>query len=110
MTWAQAFRDIVVTSMNRGQLPVLGLIGIVVLLLWKMPESDVSKLVFDIFQELKNGQLLAYPLWLITVAGWFYHAKSMRQMFSDEAARIGREKSQPQSKISNTKFKSSDKK
>lgn len=110
VTWAQAFRDIVVTSMNRGQLPVLGVIAVVVLLVGRMQESDVSTLVFEIFHELKEGQLWGYVLWLLTLAGWFYHAKHTRRMFSDETARIGREKSELQGKLSNVKYKSSDRK
>jgi len=108
MTWAQACRDIVITSMNRGQLPVLGMIGVALLLVWKLPEDKSAELVFSIFEALGRGELYAYVLLTVTIAGWYFHSKWMRKMFSEEAARIGREKSGLQSALTGEKFKSSD--
>jgi hypothetical protein len=110
VTWAQACRDVVVTAINRGQLPVLGLLFLVALVLLKMPEEDVSKLVFSIVESFRRWELVAYPLLLITVGGWCWHAKWMRKAFSDEAERIGREKSVLQSVVSGVKYKSSNRK
>ena len=44
-SWARAFRDIVVTAMNRGQLPVLGVMSIFMLILWRIPEQDLSTIL-----------------------------------------------------------------
>lgn len=110
VTWPQAVRDIVVTSINRGQLPVLGIIAIVLLLIWKMPGLEAAALAREIFQALRNGELWAYPLLAGALGGWFFHVKSMRRMFSDEAERIGREKSNLQSKLSGVQYQSSDQK
>lgn len=110
VSWAQAVRDIFVTSMNRGQLPVLGMIAIVLLLIWKMPEADAGRLMHDLLSALRAGEMWSYGLLLATLAGWFFHAKFMRREFSDEALRIGREKSDLQGKLSGVKYESSDRK
>ncbi len=108
MSWAQAFRDVVVTSMNRGQLPVLGMISVALVLIWRLPEERAAELVFSILAALRRGELLAYVLLVFTLAGWYLHSKWMRKMFSAEAKRIGREKSGLQSQLTGENFKSSD--
>lgn len=108
MSWAQACRDIVVTSMNRGQLPVLGMIAVAMLLIWRLPEEKAGELVFSILAALGRGELWAYVFLVLVLAGWYLHSKWMRKMFSAEATRIGREKSDLQSQLAGEKFKSSD--
>lgn len=110
MSWAQAARDIVVTSMNRGQLPILGMIAVAMVLVLKMDEVTASAFVVSIVEALKSGALLGYFLFVVSIAGWFFHAKWMRKMFSQETKRIGREKSGLQSALSGQKFQSSDRK
>jgi hypothetical protein len=107
MTWAQALRDMVVASINRGQLPVFGIFFVLLMLVWKMPGEDVSKLVFEIFALLRNGELFAYILAFLLGIGWFVHARIMRKVFSDEFERIGLEKSELQGKLAGKKFGSS---
>ncbi len=107
MSWAQAFRDIVVTSMNRGQFPVLGMIALAMLLIWRLPEEKTGELVFSILAALRQGELWAYIFLVLVIAGWYLHSKWMRKMFSAEAKRIGREKSGLQSQLSGERFKSS---
>lgn len=109
ITWAQTFRDITIASMNRGQLPVLGCIGLFGCIIWKMPNKDVSKLVFDLVDRLSHGELIAYVLLIVVSVGWFIHAKIMRTNFSEEYKRIGKEKSKLQSRMAGVNFESSDK-
>lgn len=106
-TWAQAVRDIFVTSMNRGQLPVLGMIAVALLVLYRMPPEGLAALTHEVVTSLKNGELWAYLLELATVVAWYVHARSMRRNFSDEAERIGREKSKIQSQAAGVAFKTS---
>lgn len=109
VTWAHAVRDIFVTSINRGQLPVLGMIAVALLMLWKMPADDVSSLASEILHSLQNGELWGYLLFVLTLIGWYSHAKRMRKMFSAEAERIGTEKSRLQEKLVGHNYKSSNK-
>ncbi|WP_422452057.1 hypothetical protein [Endozoicomonas sp. ALC066] len=108
VTWAQSVRDITVSSINRGQLPILGVIGLLILVLWRMPPEDVSKLMFQVIEHLTDGGLMGYVLSFILAFGWFYHAKKMRTKFSTECRRIGKEKSDLQSSLAGVKFNSSD--
>ena len=105
--WSQAFRDMVVSAINRGQLPVFGTFLVILMLLWKMPGNDVSKLVFDILDSLRRLEFLAYLFLVVVCIGWFIHARVMRSAFSAEAERMGREKSELQRKLASTQFKSS---
>jgi len=110
VSWAQAIRDMVISAINKGQLPIFGLFLVILMLIYKMPETDVSKLVFEILDSLRRGEFIAYILLGITAFGWLAHARIMRKTFTDEARRIGREKSNLQSQLADIKFKSSNKK
>lgn len=107
VTWAQAFRDVTIASMNRGQLPVLALIAFVMLMVVRMPSEDVSKLVFSVMEKLANGEMVAYVLLVVVTGAWFFHARKMRQAFTAEMERAGREKSRLQGAVSGEQYKSS---
>jgi len=108
VTWAQAVRDILIGSMNKGQLPILAAFAIVFLIILKMPEEDVSTLAFDIFDSIKKGYLLGYILFIITLLTSFFSFKYLRKSYSYEYKRIGREKSELQKKITGIDFESSE--
>jgi hypothetical protein len=108
VSWAQAVRDIFVASIDKGQLPVLGIIFIFVMLIWKMPEQDVSRLMFQFFESLQRYESLGYVLSLILSIGWFSHVRQIRMSFRKEAERIGQEKSNLQNKLSDSTFESSE--
>lgn len=93
---AEAIRDVFITSINRGQLPVLGLISIILLIIYKIPSADIIILIHDIVHELGIISILSYLLNIGIVIAWSIHAKSVRQMHSNECARIGREKTELQ--------------
>jgi len=105
---SQAVRDVLVTAINRGQLPALGVIAIVLTLLWRMPESDISTLVFDLLDTLKKWQTTGYVLFLLCLFFWYIHVKHLRKAFSEEMRRVGREKSGLQNKHVEEPFKSSE--
>ncbi|MFJ2992719.1 hypothetical protein [Pandoraea sp. NPDC087047] len=109
VSWAQAVRDMVTASINRGQLPLFGFFFIIVVLVLKMPAEDVSRLVFELLACLKQGELIAYIVSGLLALGWFWHAKVMRKISSDEFDRIGNEKSRLQSQVTGVPYKSSDK-
>ena len=80
VTWAQAVRDIVVASINKGQF-LVAIVGIIFLVMVvKMPEKDVSKLAFEIVQDLKTLHLLGYALFIVTLGFWYLHAQLMRRL------------------------------
>lgn len=105
VTWAEAFRDITITSINRGQILPFILTLITLYILFKLPDSAIERIVIKVFE----GQL-AYiaPFLLIgSVVAWSFHCKRVRKQFSKEFERIGREKSHLQNKNLGKKFNSS---
>lgn len=107
-TWAQAVRDITNQAINRGQLPVLGIIVILLMLIWKMPQEQVGTFVMELLAAFRTNEILGWFFSVILALGWFFHARIMRRLYSLEFERIGREKSSAQSKAGNTPYRSSD--
>lgn len=87
---------------------MLGMIALAMVLIWRLPEEKSAELVFSILAALGRGELFAYVFLVLALIGWYLHSKWMRKMFSEEAKRIGREKSGLQSQLTGEKFKSSD--
>ena len=108
VTWAQACRDITVAAINKGQLPVLGAFAVLLLVISRLPPTEVASFAHDLLDELKRGNLWGYISSPAILTAWLLHVRSMRKQFSTEYARIGLEKSALQSKAAGTKFKSSD--
>ncbi|AYB34817.1 hypothetical protein [Chryseolinea soli] len=103
----QAIRDILVMSMNKGQFPV-ALIGLVVIcFVFKMPEKDVSKLVFELLALFKSLHLVGWTLGVVTSIGWLLHSKHQRRMINKEMARISRERNEKQAKLLERELRSS---
>lgn len=85
-------RDVLIASMSKGQFPLALLALIFVVMILKMPQADVSKLVFEIFQLLKQGYYVGYALSALTIGGWFMHARWQRRVIDSEMARIAQER------------------
>jgi hypothetical protein len=106
---SHAIRDVFVTALNKGQFP-LAIIGLIILvLIWRMPNQDVSKLVFEILADLKAGYLAGWGLTVITSLGWFFHAKHIRRVMQNEFNRISKERTEQQEKRLNKSLPSSNK-
>lgn len=94
--------------MNKGQLPILGVLAIIALVIWRMPENEITPMLKSIGQRMVEFELLSYPLLLVSLTGWFLHARNMRKRFSEEYKRIGREKSDLQRQLTGLDLQSSD--
>ena len=105
--WPQTIRDILIASMNRGQFPLAVVSLVVIVLILKMPEEDVSKLVFSIIDGLENWKLLGYFMSFGLAAGWFLHAKWQRKLLASEIERISNERNKVQAQKLGNKVKSS---
>jgi hypothetical protein len=83
--FAEMLRDVLVTSMSRGQFPfaLLGLIVLVILV--KMPSADVSALVFRILELVSHGDLVGTLAAISLAAGWRWHARYLRRRLSEES-------------------------
>lgn len=92
----QMLRDVLIASMNKGQL-LLTLAGILMgIALLRMPSADVSKFVFEVKSDLVEMKLLGYVLFVLALAGWIFHAKTQRRIIYPEMDRIAGERSRLQ--------------
>jgi hypothetical protein len=107
ITIAQAVRDVLIAAMNKG-LFALALVGLIALVIvWKMPGPDVSKLVFGIGQHLVDHSLVGYILSLCLSLGWVAHTKWQRREFHRELDRVTLERNKLQEKALAQKLPSS---
>ncbi len=99
VTFWQMWRDIFVTAINKGQFltAILGLFFLIVA--WRLPTEELTALVKDIFQSLKNGYILGYVLFALSLTGWYIHSKRLRTLGTNEQKRIGNEKSELQKHV-----------
>src|ERR1035437_8034488 len=98
-TWAQMLRDVLIESMRRGQLPILAVVGMILLFLWKTPSDYYTTLWEKIF-ELKGSIICgSLSLNVILVLGWYFNAKGLRKRFKDENMRIIEERNALQLKL-----------
>ncbi|WP_107689031.1 hypothetical protein [Neisseria wadsworthii] len=110
VTWAQAFRDIIITAMNRGQLLLLMVTSIFMLLIWKLESNQAFDLLNNFLEKLKNWSIIGWILWVLTVFGCFILFRKVRTDFSYEMKRVGKEKSKAQEKALQRSLPSSDRK
>ncbi len=81
---AQACRDVIITAINKGQLPFVIVGAVVVILAWKVPPEEVTPLVKWVFEKLSTWSLLGYSLFVVTVFLWYFHAQRVRRELSKE--------------------------
>jgi len=96
--WA-AIRDILIASINKGQLPLAGVILFLLILAAKMPSEQAGKLLFELLGLFVKGYLLGWVLFVVTLFSWFIHVKIQRKTITNEMSRIGDEKTQLQKKL-----------
>ncbi len=83
VTWAQAVRDVLNTAMNRGQLPLLFILLCCFLVLYRLPQEELSHLVFKIFQGLKDGHLIGYVLAVLILIIWYWDGRKIRRKYAE---------------------------
>ncbi|HFC8519029.1 TPA: hypothetical protein ACFP41_001923 [Neisseria weaveri] len=110
VTWVQAFRDIIITAMNRGQLLLLMVTSIFMLLIWKLESNQAFDLLNNFLEKLENWSIIGWILWVLTVFGCFILFRKVRTDFSYEMKRVGKEKSKAQEKALQRSLPSSDRK
>ena len=96
---AQAFRDVLIASMNKGQFPMAIMTLIVLAFLYKMPGEDVSKLVFQIADGFMSGRLIGWAIGVATSVGWLIHSRWQRRIIHKEMEEISEERSELQRRL-----------
>ncbi len=91
-------RDVLIHSMNRGQFLGASLFVIILLIIYKMPGQDVSKLVFDLTGKLFSG-FVGWIVAGVSLIGWLVHAKAQRRMITLDMKRLAKERDKWQKKF-----------
>jgi hypothetical protein len=101
-------RDVLIASMNKGQLPGAALALVILSLIWEMPSADVGKLVFILIADLENGRLVGWGVAIVCLVAWSFHARHQRRLITGEMRRISNERNALQSQSIPGKVKSSE--
>ncbi|NKC11628.1 MAG: hypothetical protein GKR94_05315 [Gammaproteobacteria bacterium] len=102
-----AIRDVLLQAIARGQLPVLLTGAVMFLMVWRMPEEAVGSLAQDMASSLADGSILGWILFGVMAIGWALQAKSQREMYEHEIARISKERDALQRRILDADIQSS---
>ncbi len=101
-------RDVLIASINKGQLPI-AIVGLFILILAiKMPSEQAGKLISELLDLAIKGKLLGYVLFVGAVFGWLIHTKRQRRTITKEIRRIGDEKTKLQEKLAPKLIESSE--
>lgn len=104
----QMLRDVLIASMNKGQFPLALSALIFVVLILKMPQKDVSTLVFRLLDRAEARELLGWVSTVTMVVVWYLHTRSLRRWCAAELDRISNERNSLQRKsLGNGLIKSS---
>lgn len=95
-TWAQAFRDVIIQGMSKGQLLPLGILLVTLITVIRMPNDELSIVIQQIVSGLKDWSLFGWGLVIVVLVLWSAHARHMRKMSSAEVQRVGKEKTEIQ--------------
>jgi len=90
--------NVLIASMNKGQFPPACVFILLLVMILKMPPADVSILMNEILQHLKNGYYLGYAWGVITTFLWYRHLRWQRRTTNDEVKRISEERNMFQAK------------
>jgi hypothetical protein len=97
--WA-VLRDVLLGSINKGQLP-LALFGmILIILVSKLPAAEVSNLCHEIIKSLETYHILGWVISFLTTFGWYFNTRKIKKIHDREMNRVSAEKT----KIQETKI------
>lgn len=104
MNFWQFINNVLIASLSKGQFIPACIFFLLLLALVRMPEGDVSKLLFEIEKDLKEGYLIGFSLDIFLVIGWYVHLRKQRKDFGKEIDRISQERDAYQEKLNGEAF------
>lgn len=103
-------RDVLISSLNKGQFPI-ALVGlIIVIIVLRMPEDKIGELAFRILELFREMHILGWVLSAILTLGWFFNVKALRRLHTNEVTRVSDEKKDLQGRLIGKEISSSSKK
>lgn len=101
-------RDVLVQSMGKGLFLPACIFILLFTALIRMPQEDVSKLVFETLDGIKSKYLLGYLLAFVLACGWAFQAKWQRRFLGDEVNRLAEERTKLQKVLGEKHIESSE--
>jgi len=110
VTWAEAFRDIIIRSIDRGQLLPVSVFLLLVLIIWKLESDQLEALVEKVIDLLVMWDLVGWLLFFFLLLTGIIGGFIVRSLVRREQHRIGKEKSRLQNQLHKKQLKSSQRK
>ena len=101
-------RDVLIYSMDKGQAPLFLAATIIIIALFKLPQSYLPTLVDRIIKKTADGYFVGYILWIASVAGWYINVKLVLKFKNKEIDRMADQRNFYQQKCIDGKIESSE--
>ncbi len=102
-------RDVLIQSLNKGQF-LIGLVGfIIMILVLKMSQDQVDKMMMELVQMFKSLYYFGWFLAIVCIFGWYLTSKKLRKIQSQEVTRMAKEKNALQELAINKSLSTSNK-
>ena len=109
LTWKDVLNNFLLRVTSTGQLPLLALVGLLFLMVYKTPSEDIVEVWRVLQQMLDRRSGLGYGLAAVTTLGWIAHSKLQRRRAERELKRISDERTQAQPMHFKKRLESSEK-
>ncbi len=101
-------QNIIIESISKGVFFGACIFIIVLIMLVKMPNADVSTLVFKIFRGFANYYYWGYIACILVIIGWYLHIRWLIDRNVAEMDRLVEERNSLQKKFLDSNFTGSD--
>jgi hypothetical protein len=110
LSWPDVLNNILLRLISTGQLPVLGLLLILGVLVYRTPSEHIVE-VWRILQKMLDRRSgLGYGVAIISSSGWIIHTRIQRRRFEQEHGRMATARNDAQQKHFANSLKSSERK
>jgi Na+/melibiose symporter-like transporter len=95
-------QNIIIVAINKGQLPILGVILIFLVLIIKIPKEDASVIIKEFIHLVESFHILGWIFSVFLLIALFYTAKTLKRKHQDEIDRLAKEKKELQEILNGT--------
>lgn len=103
LNWVQSItypiRDVLIESLGKGQFIAAGVLLILGIILWRMPETEIVPFFNSLMNRCEGNYIFGWILFVIVVVCWFGHYKFISRTHARELNRALKEKEDLQSKL-----------
>ncbi len=93
----QMIRDLVIYSLDRGQFMPVGFLGIVTLIIWRLPAADLKEVALESIRFFQNVGPLGWASSVLIAILWGVHVRWLQKSNQTEMERLVDERNELQS-------------